>query len=382
MPATLDLPLAARAAARELTSVLHLINGEHFSGAERVQDLLAGALPDHGYRVGFACLKPGRFAEARQNQSAPILNTPMRSRFDRRVARTIADAVDKEGYRLLHAHTPRSLLVARQVAGLTGLPLIYHVHSPAGRDSTRTWQNRLNLWVETRQLKRCARLVCVSQSLGRYMQQQGHPAEKLSVVPNGVPVQAWRERTPPTSIWTLGTVALFRPRKGMELLLAALALARRDALPVRLVAVGPFESDAYRDDILALADSLGVADLIEWTGFCREVTPWLEKMDAFILPSLFGEGMPMVVLEAMALGLPVIASDVEGIPEAVRHGQEGLLFRAGDPQELARQLEALIGGMFSWPAMRRAAWERQRRCFSDVSMAQQLAAIYDRMLAK
>src|SRR5690349_20343684 len=117
--------------------VLHVINGEHYSGAERVQDLLAGYLPACGYEAAFACVKPGRFLEARKFRDARLFELPMRGRLDFRCGRNVAQLVRDEKFALVHAHTPRSLLVASQAARLAGVPLVYHVHSPAGRDSTR-----------------------------------------------------------------------------------------------------------------------------------------------------------------------------------------------------------------------------------------------------
>ena len=76
---------------------------------------------------------------------------------------------------------------------------------------------------------------------------------------------------------------------------------------------------------MTLVEKLGVGDAIEWTGFTQNIAAELRVMDLFVLPSLFGEGLPMVVLEAMAAGLPVVASRVEGVPEAIRHREEGLL---------------------------------------------------------
>ena len=93
--------------------VLHLVNGEHYSGAERVQDLLARQLPRFGCEVGFACVKPRRFPEARQSKHAPLVKMPMRGRFDLRVVKHIVELVRSEGYDLIHAHTPRTALVGR-----------------------------------------------------------------------------------------------------------------------------------------------------------------------------------------------------------------------------------------------------------------------------
>ena len=107
---TVDRPASTLADARRtpLVRVLHVVNGEHYSGAERVQDLLAGFLPACGYDVGFACVKPGRFPQARKFQTARLYELPMSSRFDFACGRKLAMLARDEDYALIHAHTPRS----------------------------------------------------------------------------------------------------------------------------------------------------------------------------------------------------------------------------------------------------------------------------------
>ena len=68
-------------------------------------------------------------------------------------------------------------------------------------------------------------------------------------------------------------------------------------------------------------------------------------MDLFVLPSLFGEGLPMVVLEAMAAGVPVVATRVPGVPEAIRHGQDGVLVDPGDADDLAQAIAGVVNGL-------------------------------------
>src|SRR5579871_5492205 len=87
--------------------VLHLINGEHYAGAERVQDLLAMRLPDCGVEAAFACLKPDRFPAARRSQQSACYLTPMANRFDLRPARSLARIIRREHFDLIHTHTPR-----------------------------------------------------------------------------------------------------------------------------------------------------------------------------------------------------------------------------------------------------------------------------------
>jgi glycosyltransferase involved in cell wall biosynthesis len=368
------------AAPPKLLRVLHVINGEHFSGAERVQDLLAGYLPTYGYEIGFACVKSGRFGEARKFHEARLFEVPMSGRFDLRCGRKIGQLVRDEGYALVHAHTPRSLMVGSQAARLAGVPLTYHVHSPAGRDSTRRLANWLNVRLERRAARRAARLIAVSPSVRSYMIDQGFDANMVVCVPNGVPRIAVPPRKSASQIWTLGMTALFRPRKGVEVLLEALAVVRRRGHHVRLRAIGPFETPEYEAEVRALADKLDLRTAIEWTGFVTDVIAELQSIDVLVLPSLFGEGLPMVVLEAMAAGVPVIASSVEGVPEAIRDGEDGLLVAAGNAQELADAIERFVTGAVDYAAMSRSCQSRHAEFFSAEIMAGRVAEVYDQVL--
>jgi glycosyltransferase involved in cell wall biosynthesis len=362
--------------------VLHLINGEHFSGAERVQDLLALRLPEFGYTVGFACLKPDKFPKFRQSIDAELFEVSMRSRFDFKCVQRVIELYRTKDYSALHAHTPRTLLIGRLAAGRLKCPLFYHVHSPVGRDSSRNFANRINTWLETWSLKRVTQMICVSRSLSSYMRELGHPENKLCVVSNGVAtINELPNRRIPGSSWVLGVMALFRPRKGLEVLLDAVQILKRRGTKVRVRAVGTFETASYQREILKRVDELEISELIDWTGFQADVNQELQKMDVFVLPSLYGEGLPMVVLEAMANAVPVVASRVEGIPEAVRDGVDGLICEPGNATNLADCLQEMIADIRRWKTMSRASYDRQRRELSDISMSKGLAAVYDSVLA-
>ena len=356
--------------------VLHLINGEHFSGAERVQDLLGLALPQFGFEADFACLKSGKFPEVRKSQSN-LFEIDMGSSYNIFCYRKIAKIARETNCVALHAHTPRTLMIGALVARSTKLPLIYHVHSPVSRDSTRFFQNKLNTWVEAWSLKAVTKMICVSNSLAGYMQELGNDADKICVVSNGVPaIDDLPQRQSPGKCWTVGTMALFRQRKGTEVLLDALAILKEQNVDVKLRAVGPFETPEYEAEIMAQVDRLGIADMIEWTGFQTDVNYQLQQMDLFVLPSLFGEGLPMVVLEAMAQGVPVVASRVEGIPEAVRDGVDGLIFEPANAQDLAERILSIYGDNEKWWAMSDSSLERQREHLSENSMAKGVAEVY------
>ncbi len=380
-PAT---PIAAPAEAERLR-VLHVVNGEHFSGAERVQSHLGRCLPDFGVRADFACLKPGRFADAvdaSQGRWGEAIRVKMRNRFDLSVARLLSRHVRDGGYRLLHAHTPRAAMVTSITSRLSGVPWVYHVHSPATSDSSRRWNNWLNAQVEAWSLKSCSHLITVSESLRKACLAAGHAASHVTVVHNGVPGIRYRraEYPLPGGPWTFGMIALMRPRKGLEIALQAIAQLRQDGFDASLRCIGPFESVAYRQSIERLIDRLGIASAIQMDGFQENIGLTLSQIDGLLLPSLYGEGLPMVVLEAMASALPVIATRVEGTPEAIRDGIEGLLAQPGSVESLADRMIELMTGRFDWSLLAERAARRHATAFSDVAMARGVSQVYDRVM--
>jgi glycosyltransferase involved in cell wall biosynthesis len=363
-------------------SSLHLINGEHFSGAERVQQLLGRRLSDFGVSSHFACLKPGKFPELSGLESDRVASIGMKSRFDLSIVRRIAEYADEIHADVLHAHTPRTAMIASFAAKRCMLPWVYHVHSPTARDSTRKIINQLNGWVEAYSLRNADHIITVSKSLRREMLRFGHSRHKVTAVANGVaeqppidPLSRLDQQT-----WKLGMVALVRPRKGIEVLLEAMAKIRNDRNRITLEVIGGFETPEYESHIRRLIDQLKLQETVQLRGFTKDVPSVMRTFDAMVLPSLFGEGMPMVVLEALACGVPVIATRVEGTPEVIRHGREGLLARPQDPASLADAIQAYVSDRKAWCRMSELAVQRHRDGFSDVQMAQKTASVYRKLL--
>ena len=117
-----------------------------------------------------------------------------------------------------------------------------------------------------------------------------------------------------------------------------------------------------------------------WTGFQRDINAQLQEMDLFVLPSLFGEGLPMVVLEAMAAGVPVVATEVAGTPEAIRHGRDGLIVPPGDARAIGPRHRRRHPGQVRLVGAAASAMARQASLFSDRSMASGVAQVYREVL--
>lgn len=362
-----------------LSKVLHVINGEHFSGVERVQQILGKRLNQTGFDPLFAVTRPGEFREQSKLRRYQVFDCPSNGSLDFSVSTRIARlAIDKE-CQLLHAHTPRTALITGKAAAQAGLPWVYHVHSPATRDSDRQINNRISGFVEKRALKTCDLIITVSKSLRREMLSRGIERDKLVVIPNGVgrgeAITKRRYRK-----WRLGLVALMRPRKGVEVALRSLRTLKDENVPVELELIGAFESPEYERHVQRLIEDLQLKSCVTCSGFTGDILSSMHRLDCLLLPSLYGEGMPMVILEALANAVPVIASRTDGTPEIIRDGVEGFLAKPGCPSNLAECVRKLVSCRNQWQTLSDAAYLRHQEKFSDTAMAQAIATAYRRVL--
>ena len=177
-------------------------------------------------------------------------------------------------------------------------------------------------------------------------------AARTTVIHNGVDLQyfatpvASMARTRADTGLTLGMVAQFRPEKGHGILLDAIARLRREGVPVRLLLVGDGpELSAVQER----ARRLELNGAVEFAGRTEDIRPYLASMDAFVLPSLAVETFSNAALEAMAVGLPVILSNIGGASEMIADGDSGFLCPPGDAVALTLAIRRLMD-----PATRRA----------------------------
>jgi glycosyltransferase involved in cell wall biosynthesis len=305
----------------------------------------------------------------------------MKNRFDLSIVSRIANHARSVGADVLHAHTPRTAMIAGLVAKHCKLPWVYHVHSPTARDSTRSAINRINDWIEAYSLRNASHIITVSKSLRREMLQRGYSRQRITAIANGVaeqpPIDPSARRD--QRHWRLGMVALVRPRKGIEVLLEAIAAMGSERSNVTLDVIGGFETPQYESSVRSLIKQLGLEQTVNLRGFTKDVPSIMRTFDAMVLPSLFGEGMPMVVLEALACGVPVIATSVEGTPEVVRHEKEGILAKPQDSHSLCEAIRQFISNRSTWEQMSNSAVRRHRDGFSDKNMARRTARVYRKL---
>jgi glycosyltransferase involved in cell wall biosynthesis len=294
-------------------------------------------------------------------------------------------ALKGSGAQLLHAEFGHLGLLALPVAEQLGLPLVV---SFRGQDVLLVRRARAS-WRRTF-FKRAALLMARSEEMRRDLIEMGFPEANVAVHPSCIRVGdiPFAERTPPRSeeetvILMAGRMA---PKKGMPDGLRAFAACRPGPrVPqLRIAGDGP-----QRIELERLARELGVAERVTFLGAMprTELLREMQSAHLFMLPCRTApdgekEGIPNVLKEAQATGLPVLSTTHAGIPEAVADGESGLLAPEGDADALARRLGDLLADPPRWAAMGRRGRELMEERFDSEKLAPLLAAHYDSVVRR
>jgi glycosyltransferase involved in cell wall biosynthesis len=230
------------------------------------------------------------------------------------------------------------------------------------------------------------RLICVSMGAARSMRRVGVPSAKIAVVRNGVPsapehpepILMLTELRLPVGARLVLTVARFVEQKGHRFLLEAMPtiLAACPTAQFLWVGVGPLKEVLQHE-----VRQRGLESAVRFLGQRDDVPALLVASDLVVLPSLY-EGLPLIILEAMAAGRPVVATWTSGTDEAVLDGETGRLVPPGDPQALAAGVVEVLSSpelASRWGAAGRERWRRE---FTAERMVRQTAAIYENLLLR
>ena len=253
------------------------------------------------------------------------------------------DYVGPLGARHLHAHLANvaadiswwASAFGREVEPGTGWGWSFTMHGPTELFSTE----RFNL---ARKVENADRVICISEYTRSQLMYLTGPQhwDKLHVVHCGADLTRYPYVHPePHPGFAVLCVARLVPQKGLDILMGATAVLAAHGLDIRLVMVGSGPQDAA---LRAKVDQLGLHDRVRFEGAVGQddMAGYFAAADVFCLPS-FAEGVPVVLMEAMATGRPVVATRVAGVPELVEDGVSGLLVPPGSTAELARALEQL-----------------------------------------
>lgn len=328
---------------------------------------------------GFALLR--RKAEQWQ---APLLSIPDRGPLDWRVPARLLALCRKEGVRIWHGHDYKSNLLGLLLRPFHRMRLVTTVHGWVKHTSRTPLYYR----VDKLCLPRYELVLCVSPDLYEECLALGVAKRRCVLLENGIdlkentrrhtPVEAKQKLQIRPDRFLVGAVGRLSSEKGFDLLARAVGQLRRDGLAADLVVVG--EGDERRR-LEALIAELGLGDHVRLLGYRADLPDWYEAMDVFALSSL-REGLPNVLLEAMALETPVVATRIAGVPRLVRHEENGLLVEPGSVEGLATALGRLLRDPDLRGRLSRAGRRTVEADYSFAVRMDKLRLLYDRMLGR
>lgn len=363
--------------------LLFITDSLHVGGAERHAVSLASAFIQQGHSVAIACSERGLLASYAE-QAGVVIHTVCEQLVKRRLslpfAQGLAKLLEQESYDIVHAHMYAS--AGASAAALSGwqpiLVLTEHSEASWRTASDQHWSR----WFYSK----TKHIIAVSEQIKkRLIERDSVPSHQISVIMNSLlPNIETHESNQPAcfSLFSkapvIGVVARLQPEKGVSYFIEAAALIHR-ALPlVHFVIIG---DGPLRQVLQERVISLDMQECVHFLGFRLNVKELMQRMDIVVIPSL-SEGTPLVTLDAMASGVPIVASAVGGIPEQIRHQQEGLLVKPGNPQELGDALIYLLQNPKKLRQLSNAGRLRVTTHFQFSTMVRQVEAIYQAELSR
>jgi glycosyltransferase involved in cell wall biosynthesis len=291
----------------------------------------------------------------------------------------------RERFDVVHTHTSKGGFLGRIGARLAGVPLVIHTahgfhfnHMKLGAKGAMFY----------RALEKFAALFCdliisvnEEDRLSAIQKRVVRPS-KIHTVVNGINTKKFENVVPPDSLRKdldpsgqgilIGTTGRLVPQKGYHLLIQAMPSVLREFPGARVIFVGDGPLEA---ELKVLADQLGVSDQCRFLSFRTDIPELLALFDIFVLPSLH-EGLSISLLEALAAGKPIVATNIKGNREVIDHGVNGLLVNPGDSSAVAEGLIHLIRNKEQARGMGERAREKAIASFSEEAMVQRTLDLY------
>lgn len=287
---------------------------------------------------------------------------------------------------LVHTHTsmPGNILW-RLACGICRVSVINHIHienyfGPKGIKA------KLVSWLDTMTSCIPKFFIAVSKHTTDMIIQQGYPKDRVSVVYNGISVDS------PTAVqrvlvdsngcqFVVGCVGRLSNRKGQRELMSAFATVLNDHPSSMLWFIGKDQQfgGKYEVELRSLSESLGISHQTVFWGHRDDVKALMQQMDLLVLPS-YDEGFPLVLLEAMSLGVPVIATCVAGVPEMITDEETGILIPPGNVDAISQAIRRLLSNSSLRKFLGEKGRERVLREFSKTAMLEKIYSIYDSIL--
>ena len=371
----------ARAAAGVAVRILHLNTERTWRGGEQQSLWLAAGLRDLGDSSEVACQPGSPLAERARKAGLVVHEILMRGEWDTSAAGALRRLFRERRPELVHMHTSHAHTLGGLAARGRGGPLT----AVSRRVDFSIYRNFLRLsWFKYRLLG--DRFIAISRAVRAVLLRDGIPADRIEVVPSGIDtarLDAARRRDLrddlglPPGTPLVGDVAAFGWHKAQEVLVEATPLLLESVPDAHVVLLGDGECRPRVEEVARRLGLLG--NRVHFLGFRDDVPEVMGSLDLFVMSSVM-EGLCTSALDAQAVGVPVVASAVGGLVEAVADGETGLLVPPRDPPALAAAMARVLREPDLRARLAGAGRRRVRERFSVKAMVEGTRSVYGRML--
>jgi glycosyltransferase involved in cell wall biosynthesis len=360
-------------------TILHINTESTWRGGEAQTLLLARGLRDRGHRCLVAGQPGSPLVRRATGSDLPTAPVAMRGELHLTAARRLAHVVREEGVDLLHYHTAHAVTLGTLASLICG-------RRPAVAARRLSFPLRNRIMGRFKYSFRVDRVIAVSEAIRRRLVAQGLDPRRVEVIHSGIQMERFvfsgtsRFRASlgggalgiRGGSFLIGTAGYLAPEKGFDLFIEAAALAIPE-LPDAIFAIigGGGEEDALR----RLAERRRILNRVLFAGFRDDMPDVFGGLDLFVLPSNVAEGSPAVLKEAMASGVPLVATALDGVDEIVEDGRHALLVPPGDVPALARAIVLMAADKALRTRLVEAA--RSKICeFTAERMVERTEAVY------
>ncbi len=342
--------------------------------------LLSLFLARQGHQVVVACPPDSELAKRATERDIPIEPLAMRGELDLRAGYKLARLIKRESYQVAHCHSAHAHSVGVIASKLTRIPALVvsrRVDFPVGGKG----------WLNFYKYKAADKFIAVSKGVREVLIKGGIGEEKVVIVHSGIDLRRFENIDSPEDLYkefqlkgeekVVGIVAALAPHKDYPNFLRAARIVA-DQLPrVKFLIVGEGKEAGRLKRLIA---ELGLGDSVIFTGFREDIPRLLSLFDVFVISSYL-EGLCTSILDAMAAGVPVVATETGGIPDLVKNKENGILVPPRDPKRLAEGVLRVLNDSNLAQGMVKAGHSTVRR-FSAEQMAKKTEEVYRSVLTE
>ena len=370
--------------------ILHLTKGTELYGAQRVILNLAENINSENFEALIATLVnnrhgQGTFVEEIENRGEKAITIKCRKRIDIPALQALITILKNQHIDILHCHELKSRLYGLIAARARNIPVVTTHHNWTGANRLV----KIFECLDALYIRFFDRIIAVSEELKLSMLKFKIPAKRITVILNGINLKEFQgDQKDITSLRKkigikvgekiIGNVGRLSVEKGHKLFLTTAELIKKEYPAIQFVIVG---NGPLEGELKILVDKLGLKENVFFTGFCQDVQQIYSIMDIYLSTSVV-EGTPMAMMEAMAMGVPVVATKVGGVSGLLQQNQGGILLDNNEPEKIADSVIDLLKNPDKLARLAANAQKNIEENHSALQMVRQYENIYMNIIKK